>query len=178
MSSVLAQPLMRACARPIAIHQAVTRKLFPHLTGALRVVPRQLHVAHIARAAEETVAEAASTDDPEIDPLPTGYLDFRVGRILSCERHPDADSLYVEKIDLNEEEPRTIVSGLVEYVPLEEMQDRLVVVLANLKARNMRGIKSHGMVLCASDEGHKRVEPLVPPEGAQVSAPQIALSFV
>jgi methionine--tRNA ligase beta chain len=128
-----------------------------------------LNVAHIARAAEDTVAEDTSTDDTENDPLPTGYLDFRVGRILSCERHPDADSLYVEKIDLNEEEPRTIVSGLVDYVPLEEMQNRLVVVLANLKARNMRGVKSHGMVMCASDEGHKKVEPLMPPEGAEVS---------
>ena len=42
---------------------------------------------------------------------------------MSCERHPDADSLYVEQIDVGEAEgPRTIVSGLVKYVPLEEMQ--------------------------------------------------------
>ncbi len=46
-----------------------------------------------------------------------------MGRIVSCERHPDADSLYVEQIDVGEAEgPRTIVSGLVKYVPLEEMQ--------------------------------------------------------
>jgi tRNA-binding EMAP/Myf-like protein len=59
--------------------------------------------------------------------------------------------LYIEKIDLAEESgPRTIVSGLVHYVPIEKMQDRMVVVLANLKAAKIRGVLSHGMVLCAS----------------------------
>ena len=48
------------------------------------------------------------------------------------------------------------------------VQDRPVIVLCNLKARNMRGIKSHGMLLCASNETHEQVEPLTPPEGAQV----------
>jgi tRNA-binding EMAP/Myf-like protein len=43
-----------------------------------------------------------------------------------------------------------------------------VVIIANLKPRNMRGIKSNGMVLCASNEEHSVVEPLAPPEGAAV----------
>ena len=37
-------------------------------------------------------------------------------------------------------EPRTVVSGLAEYVPLEELQDRLVVMMCNLKPVNMRGV--------------------------------------
>ncbi len=45
-------------------------------------------------------------------------------------------------------------------------QDRSVIVLCNLKPRNMRGIKSNGMLLCASDAAHEHVEPLTPPEGA------------
>lgn len=49
-----------------------------------------------------------------------------------------------------EENPRTIVSGLVQYVPQNEMENRLVVVLCNLKPAKMRGIESAGMVLCAS----------------------------
>lgn len=36
--------------------------------------------------------------------------------------HPDADSLYVEEIDVGEAQPRTVVSGLVKHIPLEEMQ--------------------------------------------------------
>ena len=43
-----------------------------------------------------------------------------------------------------------------------------MVVLCNLKARNMRGIKSHGMLLCASNGAHDAVEPLAAPEGAAV----------
>jgi hypothetical protein len=49
-------------------------------------------------------------------------LDIRVGLIRKAEKHPDADSLYVEEIDVGEEAPRTVVSGLVKYIPLEEMQ--------------------------------------------------------
>lgn len=77
-------------------------------------------------------------------------MDIRVGRIVEISRHPDADALYVEQIDLGEEKPRTIVSGLVNFVPIEKMQNRLVVVLCNLKPAKMRGVESHGMVLCAS----------------------------
>jgi tRNA-binding EMAP/Myf-like protein len=49
-----------------------------------------------------------------------------------------------------ESSPRTIVSGLVNYVPIEDMQNRMVVVLCNLKPAKMRGVESNGMVLCAS----------------------------
>ncbi|KAJ3708486.1 hypothetical protein LUZ61_012191 [Rhynchospora tenuis] len=93
-------------------------------------------------------------------------LDIRVGKVLKAWRHPEADSLYVEEVDVGEPEPRTICSGLVNYVPLELLQDSKVVVLANLKPRNMRGIKSNGMLMAASDEAHENVELLVPPEGA------------
>lgn len=65
-------------------------------------------------------------------------------------QHPDADSLYLEKIDVGEPEPRTVVSGLVAYVSQEELQDRLVLVLCNLKPQKMRGIESQAMLLCAS----------------------------
>lgn len=96
-------------------------------------------------------------------------LDIRVGKIVSVEAHPDADSLYVEQIDVGEPEgPRTIVSGLRKYVQLEDLENRPVVILANLKPRNMRGIKSNGMLLCASNEEHTEVEPLMPPEGAAI----------
>lgn len=60
------------------------------------------------------------------------------------------------------------MSGLVKYVPQEDLEGRRVVVLCNLKARNMRGVKSHGMLLCASNDAHDVVEPLIPPEGAVV----------
>ncbi|OAD57322.1 Tyrosine--tRNA ligase, cytoplasmic [Eufriesea mexicana] len=100
-----------------------------------------------------------------VEELTPARLDIRVGKIIEVSKHPDADSLYIEKIDLGETSgPRTIVSGLVNYISLEEMKNRMVVVLANLKPATLRGVQSHGMVLCASvDEPVKQVEPLRPP---------------
>lgn len=51
---------------------------------------------------------------------------------------------------MGEAEPRTVVSGLVAYISQEELQDRLVLVLCNLKPQKMRGIESQAMLLCAS----------------------------
>ncbi|XP_015924489.1 aminoacyl tRNA synthase complex-interacting multifunctional protein 1 isoform X2 [Parasteatoda tepidariorum] len=100
----------------------------------------------------------ASDEGKEID---VSRLDLRIGRILSAKKHPDAESLYVEDIDVGEDKPRTVVSGLVKFVPLEEMQNRLVVVLCNLKPAKMRGITSEAMVMCASTPD--KVEILCPP---------------
>ncbi|KAI9340270.1 tRNA synthetases class I-domain-containing protein [Obelidium mucronatum] len=93
-------------------------------------------------------------------------LDIVVGKIIEVQNHPDADSLYVEKIDCGEAEPRTVVSGLRKYMTTEEMQDKHILVLKNLKPANMRGVKSQAMVLCASNADGSKVEFLVPPAGS------------
>uniref|UniRef100_A0A1A8ETX0 Tyrosine--tRNA ligase n=1 Tax=Nothobranchius korthausae TaxID=1143690 RepID=A0A1A8ETX0_9TELE len=106
----------------------------------------------------------AGGDDGDLVP---SRLDIRVGKIISVEKHPDADSLYLEKIDIGEPEPRVVVSGLVAYISQEELQDRTVLLLCNLKPQKMRGIESQAMLLCASSDGEpRRVEPLDPPEGS------------
>eukprot|EP01126_Amoeba_proteus_P044500 TRINITY_DN4945_c0_g2_i15.p1 TRINITY_DN4945_c0_g2~~TRINITY_DN4945_c0_g2_i15.p1 ORF type:complete len:387 (+),score=73.42 TRINITY_DN4945_c0_g2_i15:166-1326(+) len=90
--------------------------------------------------------------------------DLRVGKIIDVIRHPEADTLYKETIDFGEEAPRTVVSGLVKYIPIEEMRDKFVICLCNLKPANMRGIRSEAMVLVAShltDESKKElIEPV------------------
>jgi len=101
-----------------------------------------------------------------VDEISPHRLDIRVGKIVEVMKHPDADALYVEKIDVGESSPRTIVSGLVNYVPIEEMQNRMVVVLCNLKPAKMRGFESNGMVLCASVDEPRAVEPLIPATGS------------
>ena len=64
-------------------------------------------------------SKAKPTTEPEIS---ITRLDIRVGKIIKAQKHPDADSLYVEEIDVGEAQPRIVVSGLVKYIPLEEMQ--------------------------------------------------------
>lgn len=105
-----------------------------------------------------------SSGDPIKDAA--NLLDIRVGYILKAWKHADAEALYVEEVDVGEAEPRIICSGLVKYIPLEHLQGKKVVVLANLKPRNMRGIKSNGMLLAASDASHENVELLEPSEGS------------
>ncbi|KAJ4829004.1 hypothetical protein Tsubulata_050636 [Turnera subulata] len=115
----------------------------------------------------ETAPAPGAADEKKTTVRDAGHLlDIRVGRILKAWRHEEADSLYVEEVDVGEAEPRIICSGLVKYVPLEELQDRNVAVLANLKPRNMRGVKSNGMLMAASDAAHENVELLEPPEGS------------
>lgn len=86
----------------------------------------------VTRASDGEAAAVSVEDPPTADPptakpeaevSPVELLDFRVGRVLKAWKHPEADGLFVEEVDVGEEEgPRTIVSGLVGYVPLEEMQ--------------------------------------------------------
>ena len=84
-------------------------------------------------------------------------LDIRVGRILSVVNHPEADKLYIEQVDVGEDTPRTIVSGLADYCNKEDLINRLVVVILNLKPRKLKGVVSDGMLLCASNTDHTQV---------------------
>ena len=97
-------------------------------------------------------------------------LEFKVGIITKAWVHPDADRLYCEEIDCGEEcGPRQIASGLRAHYNLDEMQGQRLLVVANLKAKNLVGFKSHGMVLCAAEtnaDGTEKVEFVEPPEGA------------
>nr|CAH8828804.1 unnamed protein product [Trichobilharzia regenti] len=94
-------------------------------------------------------------------PVDIGRLDMRVGRIIDVSRHPDADSLYVEKVDLGGNEIRTVVSGLVKFVPIEQLQNRVGIFMCNLKPAKMRGVESEAMLMCASAPETSGVEPLI-----------------
>eukprot|EP00934_Nitzschia_sp_Nitz4_P008399 Nitzschia sp. Nitz4//scaffold203_size38902//33863//36338//NITZ4_007667-RA/size38902-augustus-gene-0.45-mRNA-1//1//CDS//3329541445//8389//frame0 len=93
-------------------------------------------------------------------------VDIRVGKILEVAVHESADKLYCEQIDVGEDAPRAIASGLRGHYTLEEMQDRLVLVVCNLKAAKIVGFSSHGMVLAAKGDG--KVELVTPPEGSKI----------
>ncbi|XP_027164688.1 tyrosine--tRNA ligase, cytoplasmic [Coffea eugenioides] len=121
-----------------------------------------------APSSSSSSVKVEDDDDDEMTKIKeaANTLDIRVGKILKAWRHQEADSLYVEEVDVGEPEPRIICSGLVKYLPLHHLQGINVVVLANLKPRNMRGVKSSGMLMAASDASHENVELLVPPEGS------------
>ncbi|KIL67880.1 hypothetical protein M378DRAFT_185451 [Amanita muscaria Koide BX008] len=112
--------------------------------------------------------KAAQPEDAG-EPVPS-MIDLRVGHIVDVIKHPDADGLYIEQIDIGEETgPRTVVSGLVNYIPIEEMRDKYLVAVCNLKPASMRGVKSFAMVLCATSKDGKEggIELIQPPPGSK-----------
>jgi len=118
---------------------------------------------------KEKKEKKAKKEPPKakVEEITISRLDIGIGKVLEIKRHPDADTLYVEKIDLGNGDVRTVVSGLVNFLKEEDINQKMVVVLKNLKPVGMRGIKSHAMVLCACNADHTKVELLVPPEGSQ-----------
>jgi len=111
-------------------------------------------------------------------------IDLRVALVESVEDHPNADKLYVLKIDLGEEK-RTLIAGLKRFYKKEELLGKKLIVVCNLEQANFRGITSEGMLLAGEDEN--TVAFLTPqgdaPIGAKVQAngvysnPQKTLKF-
>lgn len=120
-----------------------------------------------AKVANANAAAGAEEDAHEID---FTKIELRVGRITKVENHATAERLYVEEIDVGAEAGgvRQVVSGLRPYYSLEDMQDRLVIVVCNLKESKFQGVISFGMVLAAKSADGAKVELLTVPEGSVI----------
>ena len=78
-------------------------------------------------------------------------MDIRVGEIKSAEDVPGADKLYKVIVDMGGEE-RIVVAGIKLHYKKEELPGKKVLVLTNLEPKTIRGVESHGMILCAHTE--------------------------
>ena len=106
-----------------------------------------------------------------------GRLNILVGKVVKAEVHPNADTMYVEQIDLGEEAPRQVVSGLRNFIPLEQFAGMKVICLANLKEAKLRQVSSAAMVLCASNPEHTAVEVLTIDDSVPVGERLIVPGF-
>jgi methionyl-tRNA synthetase len=84
-------------------------------------------------------------------------VEMRVGLVLAAERVKGADKLLHLKVEIGEAAPRSIVAGIAEAYPPEQLIGRKVVIVANLQPRKLRGLESDGMIVAASIEGGKPV---------------------
>ncbi|CAL5364007.1 unnamed protein product [Camellia sinensis] len=100
--------------------------------------------------------------------ISVSLLKIQVGLICKAWKHPSADSLLVEEIDTGDAKLRQVVSGLAKYCSPDELTNRRVVLITNVKPGKLRDVMSEGLVLCASSEDHSVVVPLIAPEGAKV----------
>lgn len=78
------------------------------------------------------------------------FADLRVGRIIEARPHPNADRLYVLKVNLGDHDIQ-LVAGLRSHYTEEELMGLLIVVVNNLKWVKLRGEESQGMLLAADD---------------------------
>ena len=120
--------------------------------------------------AQKPVKETKKVEEPKIEVDDFAKVELKVGTIVSCEKHPKADRLLVEQIDLGNE-TRQIVSGIAKYYQPEDLVGKQVIVVTNLKPVKLRGVESNGMILCAADKKHLSIlsvdQPM--PNGTKVS---------
>ena len=107
------------------------------------------------RLSHKEEKEEYSMPLPEINLEDFQKIDLRVGEITAVERLEGTNKLLVLQVSLGDEE-RTLVAGLAPFYSPEEMVGKKIIVLANLKPANIRGIKSQGMLL-AADNGQGTV---------------------
>ena len=77
-------------------------------------------------------------------------LELIVAQIKEVKEHPNADRLYVLKVDTGKEE-RQLVAGIRLAYMKEQLVGRRIVIINNLEPATIRGEISHGMLLAASD---------------------------
>lgn len=78
-------------------------------------------------------------------------LDIRVAKVTNVEFIEGADKLLKITLDVGDLGERTVAAGIKEFYKSDELIGRLVVYLANLKARDLKGVISQGMLLAADD---------------------------
>lgn len=130
---------------PSGITVAKAEPIFPRIEEKEEPAPVE------APKAKEVAAPAAQPQSGEVTIEEFAKMDFRVAKVLACEKVQGADKLLKLTVDLGSEQ-RTIVSGIAKHYSPEELVGKDVVMIVNLKPAKIRGIESRGMVLAASTD--------------------------
>lgn len=94
---------------------------------------------------------AVSSAKPTISFDEFAKVDLRVARIVKAENHPSADKLLKLQLDDGSGTTRQICAGIRGYYEPDTLVGRLIIIVANLAPRTIRGEESRGMLLAASD---------------------------
>ena len=105
--------------------------------------------------------EQAAELKPEIQYDDFAKLDLRVGTVVECEAHPNADRLLKLQVDLGELGRRQVCAGVRAFYRPEELVGRQIIVVANLAPRKIRGEESNGMLMAASNEAAGELKDVV-----------------
>jgi methionyl-tRNA synthetase len=92
---------------------------------------------------------------------------MKVGQIIEVEDHPNADKLYLVKVDLGSE-VRQVVAGLKKHYSPEVLMNKKVVLVANLEPAKLRGEISEGMLLAAEKNNKVKLLTVDIENGAEI----------
>ena len=115
---------------------------------------------------ESSLSDGGGTSNEDKEDTRGDYIEFddfmkvdmRTGKIVSVDDHPNADKLFVIKIDEGDDSTRTVCAGLKGHYKPSELVGLNIVFVANLEPRKLRGVMSEGMILAADDgEGGVKV---------------------
>lgn len=115
--------------------------------GKAEILVRKIEEKHAKELKAKFSGKNAPFKEREIS---FGDLDLEVGEVISVEKHPDAEKLYVEIVQFADKKVQ-IVSGLAPYIPKEELQGKKVIIVRNLEPAKLRGVESQGMLLAAEN---------------------------
>lgn len=117
---------------------------------------------------------AAATPTSSIKPTATASLNdiiyrlnIRVGKITECKSHPTESKMLVSTVDFGNEQ-RTIVSGIADYVQPDQLINKLVCNIHNVKPGDIKGIQSAGRLLVATTSDGSKKELIEPPLGSEL----------
>lgn len=127
----------------------VTRKgapIFPRIdTGKVEAKEPPVQAAPVT----EKQPAAAPSQDNLVDISEFAKLELLVARVISAEKHPNADKLLKLQVDTGNGQ-RQIVAGIAKHYQPEELVGRNIIIVANLKPAALRGEVSQGMLLAAT----------------------------
>ena len=180
-AAVLLKPYLPASSETI-LHDLNTNldsldslKEFGQLPGGTKVVEKveplfqRLDLEEVIKQAESlSPVKPLNEHQSEINIDDFSKVELRVGTILECVKHPKAEKLLIEKIDIGNE-VRQIVSGIAESYKPEELVGKKVIVVCNLKPVELRGVKSEGMILAGKKDKEIKILSLDLPNGTKIS---------
>ena len=119
--------------------------LFPRI----ELEPKEAKAEKQPKQKQNNKKEENATGVGLIDIEDFAKVQMRVGQVISCEKHPDADKLLVFKLDFGNE-VRQIVSGIAKYYEPADLMGKKLIAVTNLKPVVLRGVESNGMILSAT----------------------------
>ncbi|KAH3742851.1 tyrosine--tRNA ligase, cytoplasmic [Pelomyxa schiedti] len=141
--------------------QQLVAKAYPNDPVPVLTSTPETHGAAVAKPKATPKGKPAAK--PAEKPMDISRANLLVGLIEKCEKHPGADSLFVETVDFGPHGKATVVSGLANFMKPEDLTGKRAVFLKNLKPSKLRGVMSEAMILAASNPEHTQVEVVFPP---------------